>query len=251
MTRFPTKFAAAAIIALMPRAAPAIAQTSAQGTNATVTADQTPLLAFSITEEIKSTPDRVSIGAGVSTVAPTAQEAVRQNATQMSSVIAALRRAGIAERDIQTSGFNLSAQYDYSNRSEGQPPSLTGYQATNMVTVKSNDINRTGALIDALVAAGGNNISGPEFSLANADSALDGARTAALRRANERAQFYAQAAGYRSARLVSLSEGAPVNRGPVPMMARMAADSAGAATPVMPGEVANSVTVSVEYRLER
>lgn len=249
MTRFPTRFTAAALIALTPIAAPAFAQTS-QGTPATVTADQAPQLAFAITEEIKSTPDHVSIGAGVTTIAQTAQDAMRQNATQMTSVIAALRRAGIAERDIQTSGFNLSAQYDYNNRTEGQPPRLTGYQATNMVTVKSDDISRVGALIDALVAAGGNNINGPDFSVANPDAALDGARTTALRRANDRAQFYARAAGYRSARLVSITEGTPVNRGPVPMMARMA-DAAGSATPVMPGEVANSVTINVQYQLER
>lgn len=248
MNRF-SMLAGAALLAMAPAAA--FAQPAAQGATATVTADQSPVLAFAITEEIKSTPDRVSIGAGVTTTAQTAQEAVRQNATQMTSVIAALRRAGIAERDIQTSGFNLSAQYDYNNRTEGQPPRLTGYQASNMVTVKSNDISRVGALIDALVAAGGNNINGPEFSVSNADTALDAARTAALQRATARAQFYAQAAGYRSARLVAISEGVARGERPVPMMARMSADAAGAATPMMAGEVANAVTINVEYRLER
>jgi len=201
---------------------------------------------------MKSAPDHASIGAGVVTSAPTAVEAMRQNATAMDSVVRALKARGIAERDIQTSGINLSPQYDYSPQQQGQPPRLTGYQVSNQVRVTTSDIARLGTLLDTLVAAGGTSIDGPNFYVDNPDASLDTARAHAMERANARALLYARAAGYSSARLVSLSEGGAANPQPVPMMAmaRMAADAA-APTPVQPGQVSNSVTISVQYRLER
>ena len=233
-------------------AAPAIAQTAPTTPDHHAmhqTETDSPLLAFSITEEVKSAPDRASIGAGVTTTAPTAVEAMRQNATAMTGVIRALRAKRIPERDIQTSGISLSPQYDYSNQQQGVPPRLIGYQVTNQVRVTTADIANIGQLLDTLVEAGGTNLDGPGFFVENPDATLDTARTTALRRATERATFYARAAGYRTARLVSLSEGQGMS-GPMPMY-RLEATSADAATPVQPGQVSNSVTLSVQYRLER
>lgn len=253
MIRMP--FAAAAALACLPLAGPATAQSSPQAT-----ADQrmqmmtdvdAPLLSFSITEEMRSAPDRARVGAGVVTTAPTAVDAMRQNAARMTEVIAALRRAGIAERDIQTSGINLSAQYDYTPQQQGQPPRLTGYQVTNMVNVVTRDIARLGTLLDALVSAGGTNIDGPSFFIDNPDAMLDSARETALRRAADRAARYARAAGYARARLISVTEGGGFVPPPMPVMARMAADSAAESTPVQPGQVTNGITLSVQYRLER
>lgn len=211
-----------------------------------------PLVAFSITEEVRSAPDRARVGAGVVTTAPTAVEAMRQNAAAMTRLTAALRRAGIEGRNIQTSGISLSAQYDYTPQQQGQPPRLIGYQVTNMVNVVTNDIANLGRLLDALVEAGGTNIDGPSFFMDNPDAALDTARQRAMTRAGERALLYARAAGYTRARLIAISEGGPVPP-PVPMpemqMARgMAAD---AATPVQPGQVSNGVSLSLQFRLER
>ena len=89
------------------------------------------------TGEVNRVPDVARINAGVVTQARTATEAIAQNAQQMSRVIAALKRAGIAERDIQTSSINLNPDYRYQ---ENQPPVLTGYQASNSVSVKFRDI---------------------------------------------------------------------------------------------------------------
>ena len=86
-----------------------------------------PSLNLSATGEVKVAPDMATITFGVVTEAATAQEAMAQNAARMTQVAAALRRAGIAERDIQTSGLNLQAQYDYV---QNEPPRLRGYQAT-------------------------------------------------------------------------------------------------------------------------
>lgn len=211
-----------------------------------------PLLSLNVSEIVRSTPDRATISTGVTTMAPTAAEAVRANAAQTSAMVAALRRAGIAERDMQTSGFNLSAQYDYSGNDRGQPPRLIGYQVNNQVSVVARDLSRVGALIDALVAAGGNNISGPEFSLEDPAAALDTARTRAMATGATRAALYARAAGYARARLVSVSEGGGYTPPQPMMMARMSADAAGAPeTPIQSGEVANGIALTLQYRLER
>ena len=209
-----------------------------------------PLLSFSITEEMRTAPDRARVGAGVVTTAPTAVEAMRANAARMSEVIRTLRARGIAERGIQTSGINLSAQYDYSPQQQGQPPRLTGYQVSNMVQVTTADIANLGRLLDALVEAGGTNIDGPSFFVDNPDAMLDQARLRALTRAGERAALYARAAGYSRARLIAVSENGPISA-PPPMPMMMARAEAADATPVQPGQVSNGITLSLQYRLER
>jgi uncharacterized protein YggE len=210
-----------------------------------------PLLSFSLTEEVRSAPDRARVGAGVVTTAPTAVDAMRQNAAAMTRLTAALRRAGIPERDIQTSGINLSAQYDYSPQQRGEPARLIGYQVTNMVSIVTSDLANLGRLLDTLVDAGGTNINGPEFFVDNPDAALDTARQRAMVRADERAALYARAAGYSRGRLIAVSEGGPVPPPmPMPMMAMARAEAADA-TPVQPGQVSNGVTLSFQYRLER
>jgi uncharacterized protein len=209
-----------------------------------------PLLSFSITEEIRSAPDRARVGAGVVTTAPTAVEAMRTNAAAMTRLVAQLRRAGISERDIQTSGINLSAQYDYTPQQQGQPPRLIGYQVSNMVNVVTSDIGNLGRLLDTLVEAGGTNIDGPSFFIDNPDAALDTARQRAMTRATERATLYARAAGYARGRLIAVSEGGPIPVQPMPML-QMARAEAADATPVQPGQVSNAITLTLQYRLER
>jgi uncharacterized protein len=249
MMRLPLAAAAAALA--IGFAAPAVAQTSTPAPDHHMTQTDAPLLSFSITEEVKTAPDRASIGAGVTTSAPTAVEAMRQNATAMQGVIRALRNARVPERDIQTSGISLAPQYDYSPQEQGQPPRLTGYQVSNRVQVTTADIANLGRLLDVLVEAGGTNVDGPNFFVEDPDATLESAREAALRRATARAERYARLTGFRTARLVSLTEGQPMS-GPQPMpMYRLRAESADAATPVQPGQVSNSVTISVQYRMER
>ncbi|MBX9727379.1 MAG: SIMPL domain-containing protein, partial [Sphingopyxis sp.] len=141
--------------------------------------------------------------------------------------------------------------YDYRPQEQGQPPRLIGYQVSNQVRVTTADISRLGNLLDALVESGGTNIDGPHFFMDNPDAALETAREVALSRAGERAARYARAAGYARARLVSLTEGQGMVMPPPMPMVRMAAAEAAVSTPVQPGQVSNSVTLSVQYRLER
>ncbi len=198
------------------------------------------------TGEVSRVPDIVRISAGVVTQAPTATAAMQQNSQRMVSVVAALRRAGIAERDIQTGQISLNPEYRHS---ENQPPALIGYRATNEVNVRFRDIAGTGRILDALVAQGANQINGPMFGLDKPAEALDEARTAALRTAQARANLYAQALGRRVKRILSVSEaGAQFQPYPQPVNSLRTFDAA--ETKIEPGEQTVGVTLSVSFELE-
>src|SRR3546814_8227551 len=137
-------FVLAALGAALPVAA--VAQTS-------VTISETaPVVTLNVTETVEAAPDMATVGTGVQTRAQTAAQAMRDNAVQMDRLIAALVKAGIPKKDIQTSGINLSAQYDYSNR-DGQPrgPRFIGYEASNQLSVKLRDLDRKSTLLDTKI----------------------------------------------------------------------------------------------------
>lgn len=204
------------------------------------------LLSVSAQAEARRVPDIASVSAGVVVQAPDASDAMRANAEQMTRVIAAIRKAGIAERDIQTSGINLNPQYRYA---DDQPPVITGYQASNTVQVTVRDISRLGSTLDALVAVGANQINGPSLEVDDKQSAYDEARRSALETARQRARMYAEALGMRVLRIVSISEGGSVGP-PVPMMA-MARMEKSSDSPVSPGENILSANLDVVFELER
>jgi uncharacterized protein YggE len=204
-----------------------------------------PSLNLSATGEVKVAPDMATITFGVVTEAATAQEAMAQNATRMTQVATALRRAGLGERDIQTSGLNLQAQYDYV---QDQPPKLRGYQATNRVTVNINDLTKVGTTADAVVAAGVNQIDGISFGLKDPKTAEDQARRLAVQALQAKARLYAEALGVQLGGIRSLNEGGgytPQPPMPVFAMARM---SAGAdSTPVSAGELSVKIDITGVY----
>lgn len=208
-----------------------------------------PALNLSAYGEVKVAPDMATINFAVQTEAPTAQAAMADNARRMQEVFVALRRAGIAERDIQTSGLNLSAQYDYV---ENQPPRLRGYQASNQVTVIINDLTKVGTTADAVVSAGVNQINGISFGLKDPKAAEDQARVLAVRALQDKARLYAQALGVELGAVRSLNEGGgytPQPPMPVFAMARMSADSA--STPVSPGEMTVRIDITGTYDIGR
>lgn len=114
----------------LPLAAMAAIAAPASAADVTVAA-QGPVIELSVTETVKGEPDQVEIGAGVTTEAETAVEAMRRNAEQMNRVVARIRSLGIAADDVQTTGINLNAAYDY----ETGRPVFRGYQASNRVSV--------------------------------------------------------------------------------------------------------------------
>jgi len=166
----------------------------------------------------------------------------------MNRIIAALRAWGVPDKDIQTSGLSLEAQYTYQ---QNQPPVLNGYQASNEVAITVEDLPRLGAVLDAAVAAGANQINSVGFDVKDPTAADDAARLAAVKALRAKADLYAQATGYRVARLVSLSEGgggAPQPIRPIYAMAKMAA---AAPTPVAPGELTDRIDISGVFELVR
>lgn len=210
-------------------------QTANDGTLLSVTADASASRA----------PDIATLSSGVVTQATDANGAMRANAEQMTKVMAAIKAAGIAERDVQTAGISLYPQYRYA---ENQPPAITGYQASNTVNVKVRDLSKLGKVLDALVASGANQINGPTFEIDEPEAAYDEARRSALKKAQARAEMYAAALGLRVRRIVSIGEGGGFNPpGPMPMMKMAAMDAR--ETPVSPGETSLTASLNVVFEL--
>lgn len=221
---------------------------SAQNAAPTVASSDCTLLSVSAQAQSRRVPDVASLSTGVVTRAADANAAMRANAEQMDKVMAAIRAAGIAERDIQTSGVNLNPDYRYE---ENKAPVITGYQASNTVNLKVRDLSRLGKALDALVASGANQVNGPSFEIDQPEAAYDEARQAALKLARSRAEMYAKSLGLRVRRIVSISEGGGF-RPPVPMMAMMATGSrakAQADTAISPGETELSASLDVVFEL--
>lgn len=234
--------------------AAAFATVLASGLAMTASAQSSPTIAndgtlLSVSAEAKVTriPDIATLSTGVVTQASEANAALRQNTEQMTKVVAAIKAAGIAERDVQTSGISINPQYRYA---ENQPPAITGYQASNTLNVKVRDIAKLGKVLDTLVAVGANQVNGPSFEIDNPDEAYDEARVAAIKKAQSRAELYAKTLGLRVRRVVSINEGGSAPPSPMPVMLRMQAMEA-SDTPVSPGESALSTTINVVFELGR
>lgn len=209
-----------------------------------------PVVELTVMEEVEAEPDIVTVGAGVTTNAPTAVEALRQNSQAMRAVIDRIKSLGVAERDIQTSSINLNARYDYDQQRQEQV--FRGYQASNRVTVKLREIEETGEVLDALVAAGATDLNGPHFSLEDDEAAKASARSAAMQRAEAQAREYASMAGYSNIRLLEINESIRGRSGPQPIVvtaSRMMAKDESA--PVEPGLVSTGISVTVKYEMTR
>ncbi len=212
--------------------------------------DDQSVLNLSAYGEVKQAPDMATVSAGVQTDALTAEEAMRQNRTQMNQVFRALERLGIADKDIQTSNLTLSPQWQHSNN---QRPRVVGYRAANTVTVIVRDLTKVGPAIDAVVGAGSNSLHGVNFALSNPEEALNEARREAAKALREKAQLYAQAMGYRLGRIIRLNEQGGNSPAPQYKAARamMAEASMDAPTPVAPGEMTMRISLSGQFELLR
>lgn len=207
-----------------------------------------PVVELSVNETVKAKPDIATISAGVTSEAPTAVAAMRQNASEMDAVIKRVKALGIAERDIQTTGINLNPRYDYDQSTQRQV--FRGYSASNRVSVILRNVPKTGEVLDALVTAGATDIGGPQFSIDNDTAAKAQARKGAMARAKAQAMEYATWAGYTGVRLLEVSEAISGDQ-PMPMVQRAMAEASAKATPVEPGLVGTGVYVTVKYEMTR
>jgi uncharacterized protein YggE len=223
---------------------PQAAQAQQAGINQTIAGTR---LDINVAGEVTRVPDVAIISAGVVSRSAAASGALQDTANRMDRVIAALKRAGVADRDIQTSSVNLNAEYRYP---ENQAPQLVGYTASNTVTVRFRDIAKSGKILDALVAQGSNQISGPTLVVDKPEAALDEARARAIATGRARADLYARSLGMRVVRIVSVNESGgyyapPPPPPPAPMMER-----AMASTKIEAGEQKLQVNLAMTFELQ-
>ncbi len=165
--------------------------------------------------EARAVPDTAMLSAGVSAQAPTAAAALAANTTRMQSVLAALKKQGVPDKDIQTSNFSISPQYANGN---GETPRVTGYQANNQVEVRLEDVSKLGVTLDALVTAGANRMT------------------------------FAKAAGVGLGAILSIGEGG--NEGPRPMYAAAPMMLRDKAVPVALGEQSVNADITIVWEIK-
>jgi uncharacterized protein YggE len=204
-------------------------------------------LDITATGEVTRVPDVAIISAGVVTRSSTATGAIQDAANRMERVRAALKRAGIEDRDIQTSNISLNPEYRYDNN---QPPQLVAYTASNQLTIRFRDIRNSGRILDALVSEGANQINGPSLTIDKPEAALDEARARAVANGRARAELYARALGLRIVRIVSVSEGGGGYPVPPPMPMAMAGRSEAADTKIDPGVQKLQVNLAMVFELQ-
>ena len=209
-------------------------------------AQQAPVPQITVTGEasVQAVPDMATVSLGVTTVAATAAEAMAANTAALAQVIERLKAAGIEPRDLQTASLSLNPNwtgYDSSN----QPQTITGYTASNQLSVRVRDVSKLGAVLDAAITDGANTLNGISFELAEPRPVLDQARKAATEDARARAELLAAAAGVKLGRVLSITEGGGYG-GPMPMFK---ADAASAPVPVEAGEIGLTAAVTVTFEI--
>ena len=234
------------IAALMLGAATVPSAASAQQATINQTIAGTRL-DISAVGEVTRVPDIAVVSAGVVSRAATASAALQDSATRMDRVISALKRAGIADRDIQTSNVSLNPEYRYP---ENQSPQLVGYTASNTVTVRFRDIRNSGKVLDALVGEGANQINGPSLVVDKPESALDEARGKAVAIGRARAEIYARSLGMRVVRVVAVNESGGYYAPPPPPPMPMAAMERSASTRIEAGEQKLQVNLGMVFELQ-
>lgn len=207
------------------------------------------------TGEVRVKPDLATVQAGVVSEGRTAAEALSKNTPALARLIEAVKSAGVAQGDLSTSQVALTPRMTQPSASSSPQPRATridGYEARTGITVIVRDIAKAGPLIDALVAAGANDMSGISFGLADEDKARDQARDKAAEAARARAEIYARRLGVKVGELVSIveAEAEPPVR---PMADARAYRMAAGAAPIQiePGEVTISAALRTVWRIEK
>ena len=196
-----------------------------------------PAITVSGEASVSAPPDLAQIDAGVASDAKTAREAAEANNAAMAKVLQALKTAGLADKDVQTSRLSLQPQYAPNRPGQAQ---VTGYRASNRVTIKLREVGKVASVIDTVVGAGANDVGNVYFTVAEPSKLLDDAR--------RKAEIYAKAAGVTLGKPLSISEdgaSAPVFRAK-----NFGAPMAATPTPVAQGEETLSITVNVTWAIK-
>ncbi|MFF0950593.1 SIMPL domain-containing protein [Rhizobium leguminosarum] len=212
-----------------------------------------PVISVTGDGESSVAPDMAIVNLAVVKQAKTAREALDENNKAMNDVLAALKSGGIAERDLQTSGFSIQPQYNYPQPVDGQQqqPQLIGYQTINSVTVRLRDLAKLGAVIDQSVTLGINQGGDIQFTNDKPDAAIEEARKAAVADAIKRAKTLSEAAGVKLGRIIEINENVPRAMPQPVYRATMMKEASDAAVPVQGGENNYNVSVTVTFAIEQ
>ncbi|MDX8480180.1 SIMPL domain-containing protein [Mesorhizobium sp. VK24D] len=208
-----------------------------------------PRIVVSGEGEATIAPDMAILTLSVMREAKTARAALDADNDAMAAVIAAMKSAGIAERDLQTAGIQINPRYNYTNKADGsQEAELVAYQVTNTLSVRVRDVDKTGDILDKAVSLGVNQGGGIAFTNDDPKATIAEARKKAVADAVAKARTLAEAAGVSLGRVIEITDQAvaPV---PIPMNAKTF-DAARAAVPVQAGENSFSVQVTVTFELK-
>lgn len=192
-------------------------------------------------------PDMATIHTGVVTQAAQANEALAANNAALRKILDVLQDHGVASKDIQTSNFNVQPEYKRGPRGE-QQREIIGYRVTNQVRVQVRNLPSLGKVLDSLVSAGSNQISGISFGIDDPQGVLNQARNRAVADARSRAELYAHAAGVRVGKVLVISEQAAQVPRPQ-FLGRAMAFEAASAVPVATGEQEVRATINIMYAL--
>jgi uncharacterized protein YggE len=190
---------------------------------------------------VQTPPDLATLMIGVTTQGETAAVALSANSEAVEAVTARLTASGIEARDMQTS--NLSINPNWTSFDNASSPTISGYVATNLLTIRVRDLGGLGTVLDAAVADGANTLNGLTFGMAKPEPALNDARKAAVADARAKAELLVAAAGMKLGRIVTITEGGAWTD-PAPMFRESAA-----AVPVQGGELAMTANVTVQYEM--
>jgi uncharacterized protein YggE len=205
--------------------------------------------------EVVARPDTAIVTSGVTSQGATARDALSANTADMTKLLDTLKAAGIAERDIQTSGFSVSPNYVYSSEVDANgyslPPRINGYLVSNQVTIRVRDLAALGVILDQSVTVGANTINGISFTVADTSNLYVEARKKAFADARNKAELYAEAAGVELGDIAAIVEAQDYGYPQPYMMREAAANVASAPVPVEAGELSFTITVNVSWQLDQ
>lgn len=205
----------------------------------------TPTITVTGEATVQATPDMATISLGVTTVGETGAEAMAANSEALAKVIDLLKAAGIEDKDLQTQNLSLNPNWSSTGLSSSGAPTITGYTAANILSVRVRDLAKLGGVLDAAVGDGANTLNGLSFDLSQPRPAQDEARKAAAQDARARAELLATAAGVKLGRVLSISESQGYG-GPMPVMYEAKSDSS---VPVQAGQVGMMASVTISYEI--
>lgn len=191
---------------------------------------------------INKAPDIAKTQIGVQTIAKEVDPAIDENNRKTDAIISALKQLGVAEKDIQTSSFNIYPQRDYQ-----RPNEIIGFQVDNMLSVTFRDLTKIGKCLQSAINAGANNIYGVSFTLADPESVRSEARILAIQDARKKAESMATAAGIKLDKIISVNELYSTVSVDARTYDKAAAE---AAVPIQPGELGVTVQVELVYLIK-